>query len=498
MKKIKIIPALLLTVCFLTFAFAGCKDTNTTTPTTPEENYDYFDNAADVSGQRQLFLDTELVDENKTTADAVLNSPVRTEEVILFDDPWQGNCCDYFTTFEDVDENGNKFYRMYYIGRWIYSDIYPDILRICYAYSYDGYDWIFPELGLREINGSKNNNILLDHTDQQFDNFFVFKDTNPDCNPQERYKALAENYILGAMTELRAWVSPDGINWTCKGTVMPSGTGTFDSLNTCSYDEKLGKYVMYSRNQINNENGVMYRAIQRSESDDFYNWTTPVALTYNDGKDMQMYTNNISRYYRAPQYYIGYPTRYTSPDEISSDKNRVTDSIFMYSRDGFNFERKAETWILNRPNDGINWTYGDSYFSAGILQTKDAYGNDVMSFYTNEDRFSDTGTKMVKYDMRLDGFVSYNALGKTSEVYTKPLMFQGGALSLNYQTGVGGRVVVSLEDKNGKTILKSDVLTGDFTDRVIFDESQLEKVKGKGVVLKIQLYDAKVYSYMFG
>lgn len=493
-KKIACFLAVLLCIIFI---FAGCIDKNATVKPPSGVEYEYYDNARDISGERQLFLDTLLIDEDRTTADAVLNSPVRTEEVILFNDSWQGNCCDYFTTFEDVDENGQKFYRMYYIGRWIYSDIYPDILRVCYAYSYDGYDWIFPELGLREVDGNKNNNVLLDHTDQQFDNFFVFKDTNPDCNPQERYKALAEYFILGAMTELRAWVSPDGINWTCKGTVLPSSAGTFDSLNTCYYDAEIGKYVMYSRAQLHDENGAMVRAIQRSESEDFYNWSTPVPITYTDGKNMQMYTNNISRYYRAEQYFIGYPTRYTSPDEISSDKNRVTDSIFMYSRDGYEFYRKEETWILNRPQDDINWTYGDSYFSAGIVQTKDAYGNDVMSFYTNEDRFSLTGTKMVKYDMRLDGFVSYNALGKTAQVCTKPVRFNGGSLTLNYQTGVGGRVIVSIEDKNGNTVLRSDVLTGDYTDRVVFDQSQLECLQNKGCVIKIQLYDAKVFSYMF-
>lgn len=92
--------------------------------------------------------------------------------------------------------------------------------------------------------------------------------------------------------------------------------------------------------------------------------------------------------------------------------------------------------------------------------------------------------------------MSYNALGKSAQVLTKPIKFSEGSLSLNYRAGVGGKVVVSLEDKNGNTLLES-TLTGDFTDKVVFDETQLEPFRNKGLVLKIQLHDAQVYSYIF-
>ena len=111
-------------------------------------------------------------------------------------------------------------------------------------------------------------------------------------------------------------------------------------------------------------------------------------------------------------------------------------------------------------------------------------------------RFSETGTKFVKYDMRLDGFVSYDALGCNADVVTKPIKFSAGSLYLNYRTGIGGEIVVSLEDKNGATLLKT-TLTGDFTDKLVFNDEQLAPFKDKGIVLKIQLRDAQVYSYMF-
>lgn len=444
-----------------------------------------------VTNKRQLFFDTTLINEEQTTATLGLNKPVREGVVATFDDYWQGNCCDYFNVFEDVDDNGVKFYRMYYIGRWIYSDVYEDVLRVCYAYSYDAINWIFPELHLRTVNGNDNNNVILSEEDQAFDNFFVFKDSNPNCNPNERYKALAEFFVLGQYTELRSWVSKDGINWSLKGTVLNATQGTFDSLNTCYYDFELQKYVMYSRNMIDG-----YRSIQYATSDDFTNWTNPIPLVYADGKMMHMYTNNISKYYRANDYYIGLPTRYHSPTEDNS-QNRVTDNMLMYSRDGLTFNRYDETYILNRPQDDLNWTYGDSYFASGMLETIDENGNKVLNFYTPENRFSTFGSNLSRYSLRADGFISYEANHRLAKVVTKPIKFDKTNFYLNYLTNVGGFINVKFLNSQGEKLLDKTI-SGNSTDELIFDEQEIELIANKEIVIEFELYDAKLFSYYFG
>ena len=58
----------------------------------------------------------------------------------------------------------------------------------CYAESRDGFHWVKPELGLFEFEGSKKNNIV--YSVPRLDNFTPFKDTNPDCPPDERTRPV--------------------------------------------------------------------------------------------------------------------------------------------------------------------------------------------------------------------------------------------------------------------------------------------------------------------
>ena len=61
----------------------------------------------------------------------------------------------------------------------------------CYAESRDGIHWEKPKLGLFEFNGSNENNIVWDGELADTHNFTVFKDANPNCSADARYKALA-------------------------------------------------------------------------------------------------------------------------------------------------------------------------------------------------------------------------------------------------------------------------------------------------------------------
>ena len=66
-------------------------------------------------------------------------------------------------------------------------------------------------LGLIEANGSKENNIVVTGV---YDNFTPFRDDNPQCAPEAKFKALGQ-----AKEGLIAWQSPDGIHWQRLGVV---------------------------------------------------------------------------------------------------------------------------------------------------------------------------------------------------------------------------------------------------------------------------------------
>ena len=77
-----------------------------------------------------------------------------------------------------------------------------------YCESRDGIHWTKPKLGLYEIDGSKENNVIL-HEPPFCHNFSPFLDTRPGVPADERFKALAGTVKSG----LVAFVSGDGIRW---------------------------------------------------------------------------------------------------------------------------------------------------------------------------------------------------------------------------------------------------------------------------------------------
>lgn len=334
-----------------------------------------------VDGLQPLW-ERSIIDETKTTADFTMGEPVRREICFCPDQPWEKDF-HYANVIKDGDT-----YRMYYITHINYEDKCPkytyseeEILEnkyllfytnifVCYAESKDGIHWERPNLGICEHKGSCNNNIILRSEDlpgrfTMWDNFFVFIDTNPNCPEDERYKGLGfdvrhlDDDVESSFREaLSYYASGDGKHFRFMRTLRVA-EGTYDTLNTCSYDGKTGKYVLYYRGWHNiPENGsriLATRDVKRAESTDFIHWSGFEQIVFNDEEDYPLYTNNIMRYYRNPDILIGFPTRYTERKNWTSNYDKLpnrqwrwetvktahpreglalTDTIFMCSRDG--------------------------------------------------------------------------------------------------------------------------------------------------------------------
>lgn len=145
----------------------------------------------DMGSRRELFVDRHLIAEIKGGAELKLHRPEPKEVVLVTGEPWEGNTSAYYSIFQD-----GEIYRMYYRGsHWLMEEdrtAHPDYT--CYAESKDGIHWIKPSLGLFGHNGSKENNIVWSGVGA--DSFTAFKDANPDCRPEARYKAVARKHDL--------------------------------------------------------------------------------------------------------------------------------------------------------------------------------------------------------------------------------------------------------------------------------------------------------------
>jgi hypothetical protein len=141
-----------------------------------------------LGSRRELFVDTALTERLEGRIALTLHHPTPREIALKFDQPWEGNASGYPTVIQD-----GELYRMYYRGHRYIID--PPPLRqaqpevVCYAESRDGIHWTKPNLGLRDWPGSPANNIIW-RDGYETHNFAPFKDSNPNCRPDERFKAV--------------------------------------------------------------------------------------------------------------------------------------------------------------------------------------------------------------------------------------------------------------------------------------------------------------------
>ena len=445
-----------------------------------------------LGSRRELFVDDFLV-ARLEGAELKLHQPEPREVALVCDQPWEGNTSAYFTLWRDDDR-----FRVYYRG-WHFDEkakqwAHPEFT--CCAESRDGLQWERPELGLFEFNGSKRNNIIW--VGEGTHNFTPFKDDNPACAPDARYKALAGGTTtVGGKQRgcLNALKSADGVHWTGMSQAVLTA-GAFDSQNLAFWDAVRGEYRAYWRIFTaghTDERGWKpegQRAIRTATSKDFVHWEHQADLRYVDSPAEQLYTNAIQPYFRAPQVFIGFPTRF-------QPKTQQVEPIFMSSRDGVVFRRWSQELIpITAPQDRNG--NRSNYMTWGLLQLP---GNErELSVYATEAYYAGPGGRLRRFTFRTDGFVSVHAKGEATLI-TKPLTFAGSKLSLNIVSQ--GRTRVELQDTSGKplpgfTLADCAPLAGDHIEQAVsWKGGALAALAGQPVRLRFELQDADLFSMRF-
>jgi len=438
----------------------------------------------DIGSRRELFADGFLIGKLAGDVKQVVHQPEPKEVVLVTGKPWEGNTSAYYTIFQDGD-----LYRMYYRGSHASGPggkgTHPEVT--CYAESKDGVHWTKPELGLFEFKGSKKNNIVWDGIGTHC--FTAFKDLNPKCPAEARYKAISRGRPQGKKG-LYVFQSPDGIHWKLIKDEPVITTGAFDSQNLAFWDPHLGSYREFHRTFVD---GV--RAIMTGTSKDYVTWSKPELLKYTGAPKEHLYTNAIRTYARAPHLLVGFPTRY-----LPNEGSRV-EPIFMISRDGKTFHRWNEPVIPeSAPQDrGGNRS---NYMTWGLLSLPGKPNE--LSVYGTEAYYSGPDSRVRRFAYRVDGFVSVQASDAGGTLLTKPFTFTGKRLRLNYVTHDGGSVKVTVADEQGKPIKgfaenAAKPISGDFVDQVVSWKTgtDVSGLAGKVVRLRFHLKNADLYSLRF-
>ena len=499
-----------------------------------------------IGSRRELFTDDYLIDTGRTGVPQVQCRPIRREKAFTFDAHWES----LDSVFHSIVELPGGGYRMYYkaaYNGWKPDGAFAMIRRICFIESGDGIHWTRPRLAITPLDGIAEVNNVISGLYDYYDALYVFCDTNPDCPEDERFKGVYGGWGDG----LYLYKSADGVHFrfypdkeedivrpkSTFGEFYPIGDKRrptpllmstleshcyFDTLNTIRWDPNKKKYVALVRGfhvgdeQFPRDPDVpdAVRDIRYSESEDLVHWSFPVQVKYNDGDDYQLYTNAAVTYYRAPHMMLATPTRYTARAEWNDSFGKLcggvtrgpfgrnqsmTDAIFMSSRDGGqSWYRTGEAFFRPGPEHGGNWVYGDAYPCVGMIETPgELPGSDpVISMYCKE-WHKDEPTSLYRYEIRVDGFTCRRAAYHPQMLVTKPFIYDGKELEINFSTSAAGYIKFTLRCEDGREIHSSQVF-GDKIDRIVgFDDGSPADFAGKPVTMICEMSDADFYSFKF-
>lgn len=467
-----------------------------------------------IGSRRELFADSFLID---TFSGTHLQQQTPRDEGVAFkfDRPWEGLFSGYATLVTLADGR----LRAYYRGKAVANKDGSEEEVTCCAESTDGLHWTKPELGIYEVMGTRKNNVVLMKAHTATHNFSPFRDERPGVPEDERFKAFGGTMEGGGLT---AWKSPDGLRWEL---IRPDPVITramvpykymFDSQNVPFWSAAEGKYVAYYRVF---EGGI--RRIVRSESKDFREWSAPVLMKYRN-PDMQapvehLYTNQTHPYFRAPHLYVSIAARFMPGRRVLTDEQAAaihvnpgyfkdtSDAIFMTTRPvegGTHAGVYDRTFLEGFIRGGIgaqNWVSRTNYPALNVVPT----GPNEMSVFVNQD-YAQPTAHMRRYSLRTDGFASLHCGYAGGHAVTKPLVFAGRELALNFSTSAAGGVKIGFEDADGKAVPGFGVedcvmqIGNELVRKVTWKSgADVGTLAGKTLRLRFSMKDADIYSFQF-
>lgn len=480
----------------------------------------------DIGSDRQLFFGDRILDlERSRNVERTLNRPTRIQRVLKPEGPSEALSFIFYCSVVDHDGTAMLFHGSY-------DDEKGKHFKM--ATSQDGVHWERPTLGLKEFRGSRDNNLLPLHAVEAS----VFLD--PNAPADKRFRLLySRHWPDPATAGVYVASSPDGIHWTESDTrLLPFVP---DSQHCGLWDERLGKYVIYTRNW-NPERAVCRVAVDELETP--WSFDSSVSPHHIWGKDkvptlsrelptvisrddrdppgVHIYTNAVMRYPFAADVYLAFPAAYQTFNEPEW-KDRalnVNDGTFdvqlASSRDGIEWDRWRNPYVAAGHHEGLDLrlvSMGQGMIRRGrelhqyFVGWPHTHGRPVVWDKDLEDR-----AEWLKKDLggiycatqRVDGFVSMDAGFPGGKLTTKPIRFKGDCLLLNLHAVGSGGVRVALLDETGEPFpgfasSDCDWINVDEVDHEVNWKSgaNVSALAGKPVRVEVTMRNARLFAFQF-
>lgn len=461
---------------------------------------------------RQLFMDDYLI-KSIVGLKRTVNQPEKYSgnPILQADTPWESRCQVYGTVLFDEERN---VFRVWYLTTPRDRGLKPLKLNgheraphttLCaYAESEDGIHWNKPLLDQFPYDGDRKNN-LIDIGKWNCEGISVICDAN-EKDENRRWKSVYWDHGSGGWTVRNGGpfceagpndgfcvaFSPDGLKWTPLDT-NPVISQYCDTNQNVIYDEKIGKYVAFSRLGFG-------RRLARSESTDFANWTEPqlvMECDEADGPNTQIYGAGVDIY---EGIYIAMVWIYREGGDGKIDTQLAT------SRDGINWERTGDRAVWLPLGDDDSWEGGMIRSCERIIIRDDklyiyycgVHGPHGGPKFKNVVRKHSSAIGLCI--QRRDGFMSLDAGNDEGYILTKPFVLPEGDLYLNADAR-DGRVKAEIVDDDGLPLsgyYSSQPIAGDnLSTMVKWTDGNLGNIAGKRARLRLYAQNAKLYSYWF-
>ena len=468
-----------------------------------------------IGSRLELFVDDWLIEEMSGVG-LKMHRPVPREVVMEYDRPWEGPV----SMPGDVMLDDGKFKKWYAARSSGGASGQSQDSHTAYAESEDGIHWERPNLGLTEIRGSSENNVIRFVNTDDTHMGGVYIDERPGVGDDERYKAMTVRKVGTDIRKsghhvIRGFTSADGLSWRVleKDPLLVGGmakdypSNMFDGEASFFWNSLKGEYVGYfrgwepSRGGTYSDLGGGVRSIRMATSPDFREWSDMRFIDMGDSPQEHLYKHTCAPYYRAPHIYFMFPWRFVPQRQLDPewDDQGVSETVFMTSRDGVHFERRFMEALIRPGPDSSNWTDRNMMMAKGMLETAPG---ELSVYYGEHFRRPTCRTRRASY--RLDGFASVHGGYGGGELITKPLVFEGDELVINYSTSAVGSVRAEIQDSEGRPIegyelSRSSEIFGDAIEQAFSwgETTDVGAFAGTPIRLRFALRDADLYAICF-
>lgn len=265
---------------------------------------------------------------------------------VIYDSKYGKYRCYYTLCSKDNDSAGaDKEER----ARRDYCPSPTRIASLAYAESDDGINWVKPNLGFVEFEGSRDNNMLFRFAHGTG----VFLDED-ETDPRKRYKMVTKVEYPGKKNYMAVNFSEDGVHW---GEMIkwPRWNPPADSHNLPFRDKQDGLFKVVTRIW---KDGVRIEAI--CSSPDFINWSAPHEIIRGSGFESQVYSMPVFWY---DGIYLGLASMFHEGDRSAANFDTV-DLELTLGTTAERFDRIATDQYLIPRGDG-HYPNGD--FDCGCI-----------------------------------------------------------------------------------------------------------------------------------